>query len=182
MPLPALLAEPASGIKENLSNMRGTHFQLILLVMATFGLATCRPCDRSGCDALGDHVSSDQTGVAGIVSSESDLVANGCQECPLSQATLQLWRVEAPVPDEATAAALVSEREPDVSDLAQERYLFELEAGYYLLCSRPNCTNIEVRGDETLTVNVAQHFGPTSFFVGRPGEAVEQVPDFEVGY
>jgi len=162
--------------------MRGTHVQLILAMMAALRAVSCMPCDRSGCEALDDHVSSDKTGVAGIVSSESDVVANGCQECPLSQASLQLWQVDAPVPDDAAAAALVSERDPDVSSLAEERYVLELQAGHYLLCSRPSCANIEVLGGEALTVNVALRFGPTSFFAGRPQEPVEQVPILEVGY
>jgi hypothetical protein len=56
---------------------RGARVAL-LLSGVVFG--SCANCPRAGCDALASaSTGTGQTGVAGVVASESDVVANGCQ-------------------------------------------------------------------------------------------------------
>jgi hypothetical protein len=77
-------------------------------------LASCVPCDRDGCDAL-EHPAEDvsiSAGIAGVATSESDVVANGCQECPLSEGTMQVWAVAAAVTTADEAQAVVDGGEP----------------------------------------------------------------------
>ena len=53
-------------------------------------------CDRSGCQAMNSPAQADGLGqgIVGVVASESDLIANGCQTCSLSQGSLQVWSSE----------------------------------------------------------------------------------------
>jgi hypothetical protein len=156
--------------------MRG-GFELGLIVVTALCAAGCGPCDRSGCTWLERHASASGTGAAGIVASESDVVANGCQECPFSETDLSAWKVDQPVQDAATAQAIIAAGPPYVSGHVVENYIMTLDPGHHLFCSgTTNCIGIEITEGEMLTVNVAQVYGPTSFRVGRPNEALANVP------
>lgn len=146
-------------------------------------LSACADCNREGCDALTSLAPSGQTGIAGVVAEASDVVNDGCGECPLGNATIEVWALEAPLAQRSDAAALVAARAPDLTRDAAGSYSQVLEPGWYLLCVRPSCVELDTHEAETLTVNVKRRDGPTSFFVGRPSSS-EMAEDygFEVGY
>lgn len=153
----------------------------VFAVCASLSLS-CANCERTACEFL-DHLANQKgTGMAGIVATPSDLVENGCQECPYGEATLELWYVDEPVTTEADASA-VTEREPGFREAVVRDYRFELAPGQYLLCVRPRCIGLEIVANETLTVNIRRPYGWTAFFVGRP-RAKDLEPDygFEVGF
>jgi hypothetical protein len=120
-----------------------------------------------------------ETGVAGVVASSSDLVVDGCQECSFGQANLELWRTDTPITTETAAITLLEERASDVTENVSAHYRLPLEPGPYLLCVRPNCVALTVVVDETLTVNIKRRNGATGFFVGNP---LEETFGFDVGY
>lgn len=140
----------------------------------------CTPCNRSGCDAVGTPATNDgRSGIAGVVAYESDVVANGCQECPLSSAALSLWLVSAPPTDSASADSIVKGQSPAVTIQADGFYRQALDAGGYLLCVRGYCVYVEVLPDHTTPVNVLQVFGPVQFKVFDPlTRAAEAAPTF----
>jgi hypothetical protein len=155
----------------------------LLLAACTSLLLSCADCDRSGCERLGELATQGDTGVSGVVAAQSDLVTDGCQECPMGEATLTIWRVDTAVTDAAAAAATVAQREPDVTENVSGQYSRALEAGPHLLCVRPRCIGLTITTGETLTVNVKRLDGPVSFFVGAPGVAnLRESPGLEVGY
>jgi hypothetical protein len=123
------------------------------------------------------------TGLAGVVAQSSDLVTNGCEECPLGKATLQIWRVDAAIENKAAAVALLEEREPDVTQDVSGRYRIALEPGQHLLCVRPNCIGLTVAAAETVTVNIKRRDGPTGFFIGaRNVTSFKEDFGFDVGF
>jgi hypothetical protein len=151
-------------------------------VAACAGLGlSCADCDREGCDALGRAAPQAGTGIAGVVATSSDVVANGCQECPSGGASLEIWRTDAAITSQPAASAVASEREPDVAANVSGRYSQALGPGTHLLCVRPNCIGLSIAADETLTVNIKRREGPTGFFVGPfDAEAPEEDFGFEV--
>ena len=121
--------------------------------------------------------------MAGVVAESSDLVVNGCHECAFGSATLQAWRVDAPMGSEADVATLTEQRAPDWEEQVSQRYSLPLEPGSYVLCVRPNCINLTIAEGQTLTANIKRRNGPTSFFVGGT-DAARFAEDFgfDVGY
>ncbi len=140
--------------------MAGIDGWMVVLSLAALG---CGGCPTEGCDALRKSARGEGTGIAGIVAAKSDVVSNGCQQCPFDNAELAVWAVDAPVlPDEVDS---VIARPPDESVLASKRFRIELPAGDYLLCHRDQCVNLVVTDGALTTANVKLRKGPTSFFV-----------------
>jgi hypothetical protein len=135
-------------------------------------LASCVPCDHSGCKAVDDPVGevSIVAGIAGAASSESDVVANGCQECSLSQGTMQVWAVATAVTTADQARAVVDGGEPMLEIDIDERYEQMLDPGEYLVCigSGEACAGITVDG-AVVTVHARYVYGPPSLIVFEPG-------------
>jgi len=154
-----------------------------LVLLSACVLSACAECEREGCDALTRLAPERGAGVAGVVAQQSDVVSDGCAECPLASATLEVWTLEAPFERRSEVPALVAARPPDLTRDISGSYDQALSTGWYLLCVRPNCIEINVHEDETLTVNVKRRDGPTGFFVGRHSSpSLEEDLGFEVGY
>ncbi len=157
-----------------------------LVLSAASVLSACADCERGGCDALTGLAAQGDTGVSsvsGVVAEASDFVKDGCTECPLGSARLEVWTLQAPFEQSSEVAALVAARPPDVTRDIAGRYSQALAPGWHLLCVRPNCVEINTHEEETLTVNVKRREGPTGFFVGRPSSPrLEEDFGFEVGY
>lgn len=118
-----------------------------------------------------------------MVAQQDDVVKDDCEACPLGDATVQLWRVEARVGTEAAARGLIVAREPDVSASVSGPYVQRLDAGSYLLCVRPSCVDVTVADGQTLTVNITRRDGPTGFYVSDAiGVALAENYGFDVGY
>jgi hypothetical protein len=146
-------------------------------------LSACSDCDREGCDALTRLAPPRDTGVSGVVAGLSDVVSDGCAECPLTSATLEVWTLEAPFEQRSEVPVLVAARPADLTRDIAGSYDQALEPGWHLLCVRPNCIEINTHEGETLTVNVKRRDGPTGFFVGRPSSSrLEEDFGFDVGY
>jgi hypothetical protein len=123
------------------------------------------------------------SGVAGVVAQSSDVVSDGCTECPLAAATLQIWTLAGPFEQRSSAAELVSTRPPDVTREVEGNYRETLDPGWHMLCVRPSCVELNVHAGETLTLNIERREGPTRFFVGKPSTGPLTADDgFEVGY
>lgn len=154
------------------------------LVLSAAGvLSACAECEREGCDALTRLAPERETGVSGVVAELSDVVIDGCAECPLASATLEVWTLDAAFERGSDVPALVAARPPDVTREIAGSYGQALSPGWHLLCVRPNCVEINTHEGETLTVNVKRRNGPTGFFVGRPSSSrLEEDFGFEVGY
>lgn len=135
-------------------------------------LASCTPCDQSGCDAVDDPVGdvSIAAGIAGAASSESDVVTNGCQECTLSQGTMQIWAVGSAVTTTDEARAVVEGDAPTLELDIDERYEQALDAGEYLVCISNGeiCAGVTV-SNAVVTVHARYVFGPPSLIVFEPG-------------
>ena len=154
-----------------------------LVLSAASALSACADCERGGCDALTGLAAQGDTGVSGVVAELSDVVKDGCAECPLGSARLEVWTLQAPFEQRSEVAALVAARPPDLTRDIAGRYSQALSPGWHLLCVRPNCVEINTHEEETLTVNVKRREGPTRFFVGRPSSPrLEEDFGFEVGY
>jgi hypothetical protein len=137
-----------------------------------FLLASCVPCEQSGCETI-DHPVDDVSiaaGIAGAASSESDVVANGCQECPLSEGTMQVWAVATAVNTMDEAQAVVDGGEPTLEIDIDERYEQMLDAGEYLVCisGGETCAGITV-ANAVVTVHARYVYGPASLIVFEPG-------------
>jgi hypothetical protein len=134
-------------------------------------------CDQSGCDAgeLPVDNASIDTGIAGVAFSESDVVANGCQECTLSQGTLRVWESAAPVESQDDAVALLAQGEADVEIMIDERYEQALDPGHYLVCvgsedEDRTCAALALATGDVYTVHARFVFGPSSLVLFRPGD------------
>jgi hypothetical protein len=146
-------------------------------------LSGCAECDREGCDSLKERAAAQGTGIGGVVGHQSDAVTDGCAECPLGEARLELWAVDESVGTEAAARSLIAARAPDVLATALGRYVQPLVAGSYLLCVRPGCVDVTVAEGQTLTVNLQRRDGPTGFYVARAiGVPLAEDYGFDVGY
>jgi hypothetical protein len=146
-------------------------------------LSGCAECDREGCDSLDERAAAQGTGIGGVVAHQSDVVADGCAECPLGEARLELWAVAESVGTEAAARSLIAARGPDVTASVSGRYIHPLQAGRYLLCVRPGCVDVTVAEGQTLTVNLKRRDGPTGFYVAQTiGIPLAEDYGFDVGY
>lgn len=145
-------------------------------------LSCCSDCARDGCDALSRLATMNGDGIAGAVAVESDAVVDGCAECSLSSADIEVWPLASPVSSSSEALAITDSGPPQFSLTASENYVLELAAGTYLFCVRPNCAVVRVTAGVT-TVNVKRREGPPSFFVAEP-PASNPVETFgvEIGY
>jgi hypothetical protein len=174
-----VIVQQAVGVRGRVAALIG------LLASSAGGLVGCNDCDRQGCDALQKRAPRGGTAVAGVVAAASDVVADGCEECPLGDERVELWKMLAPVASEAEAVAIVQGRAADYRFAASKAYSQSLASGGdYLLCARPNCVGIVVPDGVTVTVNIKGRDGSTGFFVaaeGTSGELHEQY-GFEVGY
>jgi len=110
-----------------------------------------------------------ESAIAGAIASRSDVVENGCQECPLSSARLKVWQTTALASDQAAAEAAALDP-PALVIEAQGHYRKVTGAGFYLMCAPTrDCVPIEVTDGKTTTVNVELPYGPARFFLGSPG-------------
>jgi hypothetical protein len=134
-------------------------------------VAGCNPCDRSGCEVRDNPAKdSGHSAIAGTVSTETDVVVNGCQECPFGSATLSVWKTATATMDSATAKAIVDGSAATVVVQANQRYLQALDPGTYLVCIRPSCVSLDVTAGHVTTLNVEQVYGPGELLVAEPGE------------
>ena len=156
---------------------------LVTLAALVGTLLACEDCAREGCDSLAQRAAQNGTSLAGVVAESSDVVGNGCQECPFGTAELEAWKVEAPVTSASAVADLLDHRLPDWEKAVSERYSIALAPGFYLLCARPSCVNLTIADGQTSTANVKRRNGPTSFFVGG-ADAERLAEDFglDVGF
>jgi hypothetical protein len=151
---------------------------LVLAFVSSAAAAACsETCDRTGCDA-GEEPAGGVAigrGIAGVAFSQSDVVANGCQTCPLGEGSLSIWTAAGPVDSHDAAVALIQSAEPDVEVEIDGEYERELAAGDYLVCNLPNdsdgeCAAVHVADGEVTTVHAKHAFGPASVIVFDPGE------------
>jgi hypothetical protein len=152
---------------------------MLARVSAALGVAifTCgcssESCDRTGCDAVRELATGISVGIAGVVAAGSDVVSNGCQECPFAQARVEIWRVESPTTPEADVASTVG-RAPLATISAAPYFRKTLDQGTYVVCADASCTEASVQTGLLTTVNVMKKFGPTSFWtVGESGAFTE---------
>ncbi len=154
----------------------------VLLLSAVVGLISCNSsCDRSGCDAF--DVPAEGTaitiGIAGIAASRSDVVANGCETCTLSQGSLSIWQATQPVANEEDALALLA-LAPDISIEIDQRYEQALAVGDYMVCTQDNgqsggqdaflCVPFHLDPDQVVSAHVRASLGGTELAVYLPGE------------
>jgi len=156
---------------------------LAALVALAGSLLGCEDCAREGCDSLAQRAAQNGTSLAGVVAESSDVVNNGCQECPFGSVELQAWQVEAPLTSASAVAELIAQRSPDWEKAVSERYSVALAPGMYLLCARPNCIHVTIADGQTSTANIKRRYGPTSFFIAA-AEAEPLSEDFglDVGF
>jgi hypothetical protein len=145
-----------------------------LLVALSFALAACNPCNRDGCDAVDKPAAdSGKSAIAGVVVSESDVVSNGCQDCPFASAPLAVWAAPAPVTDVESARAIVHAGPAAATLDAEGRYQQALDPGSYLLCAFPStynaaCVSVSVIAGHVTPVNLKLLDGPFRFVVFDP--------------
>jgi hypothetical protein len=101
-------------------------------------------------------------------------VANDCEECPLSQTQLRLWKTAAPVADASAAQAAAAATPTKLID-ANGRYQVELEPGNYLMCAASRggtmepCAAFAVASGAVTTINVKTRYGQTGLMIFEPG-------------
>lgn len=154
--------------------------QLAFPLLLSCGFAA--ECPREGCDALNHRASMDGTGIAGVGAAASDVVSNGCAECPFSNVGLDVWATNSPVTSKEQALTVVDAALPAFSLSATPRYAQPLEPGSYLVCRRPSCVAVQVSSGVT-TVNVRITEGPPLFFVAEPPASTPvSTFGFDVGF
>ena len=145
-----------------------------LCAALSFVIPTCNTCNRSGCDSLGTPAADDhQSAIAGVIASESDLVGNGCQECPFASMSLAIWAVPGPVTDATGAKATIQAGPATVALKADGRYRQALDPGSYMLCAAPSgyesaCVSVDVVAGHVTPVNLKLLYGPFQFIVFDP--------------
>lgn len=141
----------------------------ILVGAAHFASGCQSACNREGCDKVNERASNNGTSaIAGSVAAESDVVENGCDECPLTSTELAIWSTPTLVADETTARAVVAASAPTLTFSAQGTYRQNVPPGAYLLCER-HCVAVTVEARMVTTVNILFVYGPTSFRVFDAG-------------
>jgi hypothetical protein len=119
--------------------------------------------------------------MAGVSVLESDVIANGCQECPFSATTLRLWSVTVRVDDATTADNVVHAGPAAFVVQSDGHYRQDLDAGLYLLCLDQYCVNVTVLAGHTTPLNVLHPFGPPQFKLFDPlTHAAQAVTTFTV--
>jgi hypothetical protein len=113
-------------------------------------------------------------GVAGVISYQSDALANGCAPCEYSEAAFAIWATDSLVSSGAQADSIARSGDADVIvQAADGRYEQLLGPGNYLVCvdSLPStlCAAIAVRPNEAWTINLATTYGPGRMIVFEPG-------------
>jgi len=141
------------------------------LLLAAFGVA-CQPCNRDGCDALQMRAPDSGMGrIAGVAASESDVVANGCQECAFaSGVTVSAWAVEQAVATDSELSAATSGTPAATTTCGGAgQYALPLAAGAYVVCFDASCFNASVTLARTTTLNVRLINGISRGFLAEGG-------------
>jgi hypothetical protein len=84
-----------------------------------------------GTPATDDHT----TAIAGVVAAESDVIGNGCQECPFSSMAPSIWTAPGVVTDAAGAKAIMQASPASFQFQADGHYRQALDPCSYLLCA-----------------------------------------------
>jgi len=119
-----------------------------------------------------------ESGFAGAVASQSDVVANGCEECSLSSVQLDVWQTPARVVSLADVEAVLAQ--PSAFVIAADgHYRVATDAGYYLVCTpSKQCVPLEVTAGQTTTLNVKLIYGPTQFYAAFANAAPKPIEAF----
>jgi hypothetical protein len=150
---------------------------LPIIGMLGIPVLSCQPaCDRTGCEAGAQPFegASIEQGIAGVAFSESDVVANGCNECTLSQGRIRVWASTNPIETDAEAATLVGGAEPDQTVTIHEHYELALAPGHWLVCvgaeeEHRTCAALSITAGDLFTVHAHFVYGPASLVVFDPG-------------
>lgn len=117
--------------------------------------------------------------IAGVTASESDVVANGCQECAFaSQLAVSAWTVEKAVTTDDEVRAATSGT-PTATTISSEvgQYALPLEPGAYVVCFQLSCFNASVTLGSTTTLNVRLINGISRGFLGEGGSGTLSAHD-----
>jgi hypothetical protein len=139
------------------------------------GLLGCSAaCPREGCDALERRVgdSGTESRIAGVIASESDVVANDCQECGFASAQVSAWHRDG----DGETTDIVKEQTSGPAQLEAQagsdgKYVLELEPGDYWVCAGIACFGASVVEGRTTTLNIKLINGISSGFLGLPGKS-----------
>jgi hypothetical protein len=137
------------------------------LVALVHGCSSNSDCDRSGCDAMTSPASGISVGIAGVVASESDLVENGCHECPFGQAQVEIWKVDTPITPEADVRSVVLGKPRIVTIVAAPFFRKTLDPGTYVVCMESACVEVSVEPGLVTTVNIMKGFGTQNFWIAE---------------
>jgi hypothetical protein len=148
-------------------------------------LSCAAPCDREGCDALQRRAddSAGTSAIAGVVASESDVIANGCQECGFSAADISVWpRQGSDITTEAVKQQTTGSAQAKTTAGNDGKYTLSLAPGDYWLCSGIACFATSVVAGHTTTLNIKVVYGASSGYVALPGNTtVELINSVERG-
>jgi hypothetical protein len=145
------------------------------IVLLSLELLGCSDCATQGCDALTKSTRGEGTGIGGVLAEKSDVVGNGCQECPFGEAQLAVWAVEGPVTPEEVSSVLATPSERRID--ASKRFQILLPAGDYLFCVSERCVNLTVTDGALTTANVKMGKGSIKFLVvDAAGRLSERMP------
>jgi hypothetical protein len=143
----------------------------VVAVLVGTACFACAPCDNEACDAMSKRApeQASQTRVAGIVASQSDVVANDCQECQFAEAPVHAWsRAKTVTTDAELREVAVGTPAASSTSSKQGVYTLSLEAGDYLQCVQSSCFNVSAVEGRTTTLNVRLINGISSGFVRLP--------------
>ena len=101
-------------MRSGASGHRRARALVSTFVVLAAGMSGCADCDRQGCEALTRLAPEGDTAIAGVVAQVSDVTRDGCSECPLGSASLELWTLEEPFYQRSEVPALVAARSPDL--------------------------------------------------------------------
>jgi hypothetical protein len=153
--------------------MKPSRLGAVLLLGALSACSSNPDCNREGCDALGRIAHDDgQSAIAGVIASESDAVANGCQECSFGTANLDFFHTTAKISDSTEAQAWIKAHAPDATLAADTAYRQLLDPGDYLVCVEQHaCASAEVAAGHVVTLNIRRINGPPVFLIREYGDA-----------
>ena len=147
--------------------------------MALASASSCNldDCDRSGCEYTDGPVSHPgiSAGIAGGASSASDVVENGCAECPFASGEIRVWSAPNPVETAAAAKAVYEAGAEPLEDIQFDGpYERALTPGEYLACLPEDedvtCAGMTVPNDGVVTFHILYLYGPTSIAVYPAGQ------------
>jgi hypothetical protein len=141
---------------------------VLLLAGVVLAVGGCADCDTSGCNLLQRGAAQKGSGIGGVIAQKSDVVENGCAECPFGEALVEVWATEGAV-ERDEAAVLTATNSLVTAVVATKRYHVALAPGSYVLRVTRQCVNVVVTAERTLTVNLKQRNGPTGFWMTGPG-------------